>query len=191
MSNRMQIPTPASRRKIYNKLVLKGAKQHNLKDVTADFPLNTLTVVTGVSGSGKTTLVKQILYPALKKHLDLPHPTAPGLHKSLEGDVDVITQIEMISQSPIGRSSRSNPITYVKAYDAIRKLMSSQQLSLIRGYKPGHFSFNVEGGRCETCKGEGEQVVEMQFLADVRLECEECRGKKFRAEVLEVNYKGK
>ena len=105
--------------------------------------------------------------------MDLPHPTAPGLHKSLEGDLGVVTQIEMISQSPIGRSSRSNPITYVKAYDAIRKLMSSQQISLIRGYKPGHFSFNVEGGRCETCKGEGEQVVEMQFLADVRLECEE------------------
>ncbi len=191
MSNRMQIPVPASRRKIYNKLVLKGAQQHNLKNVTVDFPLNTLTVVTGVSGSGKTTLVKQILYPALKKQLDLPHSTAPGRHDSLEGDVGVITQIEMISQSPIGRSSRSNPITYVKAYDSIRKLMSSQQLSLIRGYKPGHFSFNVEGGRCETCKGEGEQVVEMQFLADVRLECEECRGKKFRAEVLEVNYKGK
>ena len=191
MSNRMQIPTPDTRRKIYNKITLKGAQQHNLKNVTVDFPLNTLTVVTGVSGSGKTTLVKQILYPALKKHLDLPHPTAPGRHEALEGDVAVITQIEMISQSPIGRSSRSNPITYVKAYDSIRKLMSSQQLSKIRGYKPGHFSFNVEGGRCETCKGEGEQIVEMQFLADVRLECEECRGKKFRAEVLEVNYKGK
>ncbi|MEM6318741.1 MAG: excinuclease ABC subunit UvrA [Bacteroidota bacterium] len=191
MSDRMSIPTPDNRRKIYNKIILTGARQHNLKNVTVDFPLNTLTVVTGVSGSGKTTLVKQILYPALKKHLGLPHPTAPGQHKALEGDLSVITQIEMISQSPIGRSSRSNPITYVKAYDAIRKLMSSQQLSLIRGYKPGHFSFNVEGGRCEECKGEGEQIVEMQFLADVRLECEECKGKKFRSEVLEVNYKGK
>lgn len=191
MSNRMQIPLPTNRRKIYNKLSLKGARQHNLKNVTADFPLNTLTVVTGVSGSGKTTLVKQILYPAIKKHLELPHPTAPGLHESLEGDLEVITQIEMIDQRPIGRSSRSNPITYVKAYDAIRKLMAGQQASLIRGYKPGHFSFNVEGGRCETCKGEGEQIVEMQFLADVRLECESCKGYKFRSEVLEVQYKGK
>ena len=191
MSNRMQIPTPDNRRKVYNKVILKGARQHNLKNISVEFPLNTLTVVTGVSGSGKTTLVKQILYPALKKYLDLPHPTAPGQHDSLEGDLSVITQIEMISQSPIGRSSRSNPITYVKAYDAIRKLMSAQQLSLIRGYKPGYFSFNVEGGRCETCKGEGEQIVEMQFLADIRLECEECKGKKFRSEILEVKYKGK
>ena len=191
MSDRMKIATPSSRRKIYNKIVLKRAKQHNLKEVTAEFPLNTLTVVTGVSGSGKTTLVKQILYPALKKHFDLPHPTAPGRHEALEGDLAAITQIEMITQSPIGRSSRSNPVTYVKAYDEIRKLMSKQQASLIRGYKPGHFSFNVEGGRCETCKGEGEQVVEMQFLADVRLECEECKGRKFRSEVLEVEYKGK
>jgi len=191
MSERMQIPTPTSRRKIYNKLLLKGAKQHNLKNVSVKIPLNALTVVTGVSGSGKTTLVKQILYPALKKHLDLPHPTAPGSHKSLEGDLQAIQQVEMITQSPIGRSSRSNPITYVKAYDDIRKLMSSQQGSLIRGYKPGHFSFNVEGGRCETCKGEGEQVVEMQFLADVRLECEDCKGKKFQREVLEVQYKDK
>ena len=150
-----------------------------------------MTVVSGVSGSGKTTLVKQILYPALKKHFELPHPIAPGRHEALEGDLAAITQIEMITQSPIGRSSRSNPVTYVKAYDEIRKLMSQQQASLIRGYKPGHFSFNVEGGRCETCKGEGEQVVEMQFLADVRLECEECKGRKFRSEVLEVEYNGK
>ncbi len=191
LSNRMSIPIPASRRKIYNKIILKGAKQYNLKDLTVEFPLNTLTVVTGVSGSGKTTLVKQILYPALKKHLDLPHPSAPGWHDSLEGDLAMVTQVEMITQSPIGRSSRSNPITYVKAYDSIRKLMAGQQLSLIRGYKPGHFSFNVEGGRCETCKGEGEQVIEMQFLADVRLECEECKGNKFRSEILEVNYKGR
>ena len=191
MSERMEIPTPDSRRKIYKKIQLKGAKQHNLKDVSVDIPLNALTVVTGVSGSGKTTLVKQILYPAFKKHLEQPHPIAPGRHDSLEGDLDSVTQIELITQSPIGRSSRSNPVTYVKAYDEIRKLMSKQQASLIRGYKPGHFSFNVEGGRCETCKGEGEQVVEMQFLADVRLECEECKGKKFRSEVLEVQYKGK
>ncbi len=191
MSERMKIPTPDSRRKIYKKIQLKGARQHNLKNVSVDIPLNTLTVVTGVSGSGKTTLVKQILYPAIKKHLDQPHPIAPGRHDALEGDVDSVSQIELITQSPIGRSSRSNPVTYVKAYDEIRKLMSKQQASLIRGYKPGHFSFNVEGGRCETCKGEGEQVVEMQFLADVRLECEECKGKKFRSEVLEVQYKGK
>jgi len=191
MSNRMEVPLPSTRRKIYSKIQIKGARQHNLKNISTEIPLNVLTVVTGVSGSGKTTLVKQILYPALKKQLDQPHPIAPGRHDGLEGDIDQINQVELITQSPIGRSSRSNPVTYVKAYDEIRKLMAKQQAAAIRGYKPGHFSFNVEGGRCETCKGEGEQIVEMQFLADVRLECEECKGKKFKSEVLEVNYNGK
>ncbi len=191
MSGRMEIPTPNIRRKFVKKLELVGAAQHNLKDIDVTFPLETLTVVTGVSGSGKTTLVKQILYPALKRYLGEAHPTAPGTHYALEGDLKTITRIEMVSQSPIGKSSRSNPVTYVKAYDAIRKLFTSQQLSKIRGFKPKHFSFNVEGGRCETCKGEGEVTIEMQFLADVRLTCEECNGDRFKQEVLDVRYKEK
>ncbi|MEM6699479.1 MAG: excinuclease ABC subunit UvrA, partial [Bacteroidota bacterium] len=191
MSGRMEIPVPPIRRKFSNSIWLKGASQHNLKNVDAQFPLNTLTVVSGVSGSGKTTLVKQILYPALKRHLGENTAVAPGVHKSLGGDLRAITQVEMVNQSPIGKSSRSNPVTYVKAYDSIRKLMSDQQLSKIRGFKPKHFSFNVDGGRCDTCKGDGEQVIEMQFLADVRLECEECGGKRFKQEVLDVEYRGK
>ncbi len=191
MSGKMEIPVPSLRRKFVNSIWVKGATQHNLKDIDAQFPLNTLTVVSGVSGSGKTTLVKQILYPALKRHLGEAHPTAPGQHRELDGELNQITQIEMVNQSPIGKSSRSNPVTYVKAYDAIRQLMANQQLSRIRGFKPKHFSFNVEAGRCETCKGEGEQVIEMQFLADVRLVCEECKGFRFKQEVLDVRYKGK
>jgi excinuclease ABC subunit A len=147
-------------------------------------------VVSGVSGSGKTTLIKQILYPALRR-LKGEVAEKPGFHKNLEGDVDYISQVEMVDQNPIGRSSRSNPVTYIKAYDEIRDLFSKQHLSKLRGFLPKHFSFNVDGGRCDTCKGEGEQVVEMQFLADVHLTCEVCGGKKFKEEVLEVTYKGK
>ncbi|MCB0662699.1 MAG: excinuclease ABC subunit UvrA [Saprospiraceae bacterium] len=191
MSEQMQIPVPKNRRKWVRSLDLLGAKQHNLKNIDVKFPLNTLTVVTGVSGSGKTTLVKQILYPALKKHLEEVVPQSPGLHKSLEGDLSILTGVEMVNQSPIGKSSRSNPVTYVKAYDSIRDLMAKQQLSRIRGFQPKHFSFNVEGGRCENCKGEGEIVVEMQFLADVKLECEDCKGQRFKQEVLDVTYKNK
>lgn len=191
MNGTMEIPVPKNRRKFRDSIWVKGARQHNLKNIDVQFPLNVLSVVSGVSGSGKTTLVKQILYPAIKRELGETTTKAPGTHKSLEGDIEQITQIEMINQSPIGKSSRSNPVTYVKAYDAIRKLMSDQQLSKIRGFKPKHFSFNVDGGRCDTCKGEGEQIIEMQFLADVRLECEECKGKKFKQEVLEVRYQGK
>lgn len=191
MSGRMEIPVPSIRRKFTQFIEVKEAAEHNLKDVTAKFPLNTLTVVTGVSGSGKTTLVKSILYPAMKEYLGEAHPFSPGIHSGLEGDLKAITQMEMISQSPIGRSSRSNPVTYVKAYDAIRKLFCNQQLAKIRGFKPKHFSFNVEGGRCETCKGDGEVVIEMQFLADVRLTCEECSGHRFNQEVLDVQYKEK
>jgi len=191
MNGSMSIPLPPRRRKFTRSIHLKGASQHNLKNIDVEFPLSTLTVVSGVSGSGKTTLVKQILYPALLKELGQSYKKAPGIYDELSGDLKTITQVEMINQSPIGKSSRSNPVTYVKAYDAIRKLMSNQQASKIRGYKPGYFSFNVEGGRCETCKGEGEQVVEMQFLADVRLECEDCKGQRFRQEVLEVRYKDK
>ncbi len=191
MSGRMQIPVPPRRRKYTRSIQIEGGAQHNLQDVDATFPLGALTVVTGVSGSGKTTLVKGILYPALKRYRGEAYPTAPGTHSGLTGDLDAITQIELISQSPIGKSSRSNPVTYVKAYDAIRKLFTQQQLSKIRGFKPKHFSFNVEGGRCETCKGEGETTVEMQFLADVKLLCEECNGHRFRQEVLDVRYREK
>jgi excinuclease ABC subunit A len=191
MSGRMSIPVPKVRRALRNRIVLRGAKQNNLQNFDVTFPLNTLTVVSGVSGSGKTTLVKQLLYPALKKRLEENSGAAPGYFDDLEGDVGVLSAVEIISQSPIGKSSRSNPVTYVKAYDGIRLLYSNQQLAKIRGYKPGQFSFNVEGGRCETCKGEGEQVVEMQFLADVRLECEDCRGKRFKQETLDIFYKGK
>ena len=147
-------------------------------------------MVSGVSGSGKTTLVKQVLYPALKK-IKGEFADKVGLHKAITGDIDYITQIEMIDQNPIGKSSRSNPVTYIKAYDEIRDLFARQPLSKMRGFQPKHFSFNVDGGRCDTCKGEGEQVVEMQFLADVHLTCEVCGGKRFKEEVLEVTYKGK
>ena len=191
MNGKMVIPVPTIRRKSSNYLEIKGARQHNLKDIDVKFPLNTLTVVTGVSGSGKTTLVKKILYPALQQHLGENVKVKPGEFDSLEGSLSQITQIEMVNQSPIGRSSRSNPVTYVKAYDEIRKLFADQHFSLMNGFKAKHFSFNVDGGRCDTCKGSGEIVVEMQFLADVRLECEECKGKRFKESVLNVEYRGK
>ena len=145
-----EIETPKKRRKVVNKVVIEGAEMHNLKDIDVTFPLNTFTVVSGVSGSGKTTLIKSILYPALKKHLGDPIPLSPGKHRKLSGDLSAFTQVELVNQNPLGKSSRSNPVTYVKAYDSIRKLYTSQQLSKIRGYQPKHFSFNVEGGRCET-----------------------------------------
>lgn len=191
MSGRKTIALPTIRRKATHSISIKGARQHNLKNINVTIPLYSITAITGVSGSGKSTLVKQILYPALKERKGETTSTNIGEFDSLEGDVKVITQVEMIDQNPIGRSSRSNPVTYVKAYDDIRDLFTSQPLAHIRGYKPKHFSFNVEGGRCETCKGDGETVVEMQFLADVRLECEECKGKRFRSEILEVTYNGK
>lgn len=190
MTGMMQIPTPSVRRKSVQWLHVNGCKQHNLKNISVKIPLNNLVVVSGVSGSGKTTLVKQILHPALQQMIDPSVAVNLGHFDSLTGDVKAITAIEMINQSPIGKSSRSNPATYVKAYDDIRDLFAKQQLSKIRGYKPGQFSFNTEGGRCEACKGEGEQVVEMQFLADVHLECEECNGKRFKAETLDVRYNG-
>ncbi len=191
MSGRMEIPLPTIRRKATEFITVKGARENNLQNIDVKFPLHNLTVVSGVSGSGKTTLVKQILHPALLREKGESSPKAPGVHDSLEGSIQKITGIEMINQSPIGKSSRSNPVTYVKAYDPIRELFADQQLSKIRAYKPKHFSFNVDGGRCDNCKGEGEQVIEMQFLADVRLECEVCRGQRFKSEVLEVQYKGK
>jgi excinuclease ABC subunit A len=147
-------------------------------------------VVSGVSGSGKTTLVKQVLYPALKK-LKGEFVDKVGFHRDITGDVELIGQIELVDQNPIGKSSRSNPVTYIKAYDEIRDLFALQPLAKMRGFQPKHFSFNVDGGRCDNCKGEGEQIVEMQFLADVHLTCEVCGGKRFKEEVLEVQYKGK
>ncbi|HPI53235.1 MAG TPA: excinuclease ABC subunit UvrA [Chitinophagaceae bacterium] len=177
-------------RKVINKITLSHCTLHNLKDVQVTFPLNMLCVVTGVSGSGKTSLVKHILYPAMKNHLG-DFTVKPGDHEALTGDVSAIKAIEMVDQNPIGKSSRSNPVTYIKAYDEIRTLYAAQHLSKVRGYSPGYFSFNVEGGRCDHCKGEGEIIVEMQFLADVHLTCESCKGKRFKPEVLEVLYQGK
>ncbi len=191
MTGKMQIPLPDVRRKTTEFIHLKGARQHNLKKIDVHIPLHCLTVVSGVSGSGKTTLVRDILYPALLQHLPDGPAKQPGLFDGIEGPVKKISRVEFVNQSPIGKSSRSNPVTYVKAYDYIRDLFSSQQLSKIRGFQPKHFSFNVEGGRCEACKGEGEQVIEMQFLADVHLECEVCKGRRFQQDVLDVEYKGK
>ena len=190
LKGELKITPPATVRKWKQSLILEGARQNNLKDLTVEFPLGILCVVSGVSGSGKTTLVKQILYPALQKLKGEPGEKV-GLHKAITGDVDSISQIEMVDQNPIGKSSRSNPVTYIKAWDEIRDLYARQPLSKMRGFQPKHFSFNVDGGRCDTCKGEGEQVVEMQFLADVHLTCEVCHGKRFKEEILEVTYREK
>jgi excinuclease ABC subunit A len=190
LSGHYKIEPPAHIRKWKRSITLEGCRQHNLKNIDVEFPLNVLCVISGVSGSGKTTLVKQILYPALMK-LKGEFTDRVGNHRQMTGDLDAVTQIEMIDQNPIGKSSRSNPVTYIKAYDEIRDLFSKQPLSKMRGFQPKHFSFNVDGGRCDTCKGEGEVIVEMQFLADVHLTCETCGGKRFKDEVLEVHYKGK
>ncbi len=190
LTGELSIDPPVTIRKWKRSITVEGARQHNLKNITVEFPLNLLCVVSGVSGSGKTTLVKQILYPALQK-VKGEFADKVGMHRAITGDIDFITQIEMIDQNPIGKSSRSNPVTYIKAYDEIRELYANQPLSKLRGFQPKHFSFNVDGGRCDTCKGEGEQVVEMQFLADVHLTCEICGGKRFKEEVLEVTYKEK
>ncbi len=190
LKGELRIEAPKKVRKGTSSIRVEGARQHNLKDITVDFPLNVLCVVSGVSGSGKTTLVKHVLYPALKK-LQGEATDKVGFHRAMSGAVDDITQVEMVDQNPIGKSSRSNPVTYIKAWDHIRDLYSSQPLSKMRGFQPKHFSFNVDGGRCDACKGEGEKIVEMQFLADVHLTCEVCHGRKFKEEVLEVQYKGK
>jgi len=190
LSGVLKIEPPKAVRKWNRSIKVEGARQNNLKNITVEFPLNVLCVVSGVSGSGKTTLVKQILYPALQK-IKGEFIDKAGLHKAITGDVEYISQIEMVDQNPIGKSSRSNPVTYIKAYDEIRDLYSSQPLSKMRGFQPKHFSFNVDGGRCDACKGEGEQVVEMQFLADVHLTCDVCGGKRFKEEVLEVKYRDK
>jgi len=185
-----KIEIPAKRKISKNYIEIIGAREHNLKGVDAKFPLNALTVVTGVSGSGKSTLVKDILYPALQKQL-YKYGDKPGQFTHLNGNYSSIKNVEFIDQNPIGRSSRSNPVTYIKAYDDIRALYTNQKLSKIRGYKAKHFSFNVDGGRCETCKGEGEVTIGMQFMADVHLPCETCHGKRFKKEILEVQFENK
>lgn len=185
-----KIPVPMVRRKWKDSVLITGARENNLKNLTVKFPLGALTVVTGVSGSGKSTLIKKILYPVMGR-LSGSVSETPGKYDRLGGDFTKITQVEFVDQNPIGKSSRSNPISYVKAYDAIRTLYSEQPISAQRGYKPSHFSFNVEGGRCDTCEGEGEIKVEMQFMADIFLKCESCHGKRFKQEVLEVEHKGK
>jgi excinuclease ABC subunit A len=190
LNGTLSIEPPKAVRKWKSSIVVEGARQHNLKNITVEFPLNVLCVVSGVSGSGKTTLIKHILYPALQK-LKGEAGDKMGLHKGITGDIDAITAVEMVDQNPIGKSSRSNPVTYIQAWNHIRDLYAAQALSKIRGFQAKHFSFNVDGGRCDACKGEGEKIVEMQFLADVHLTCEVCHGRKFKEEVLEVQYKGK
>lgn len=184
------IPVPKKRRTSNNKLTVKGARQNNLKNISVNIPLNSLVCITGVSGSGKSTLIKDILYPAIRKELG-QFGDFQGNFSELSGDFKMVKAVEFIDQNPIGKSSRSNPITYVKAFDDIRDLFCRQQISKVRGYKPGFFSFNVEGGRCEVCEGEGEITVGMQFMADVHLPCDNCNGKRYKSETLEVEYRGK
>jgi len=190
LSGKEKIVVPSVRRKWKDSITIVGARENNLKNLKVSFPLEALTVVTGVSGSGKSTLIKKILYPATGRANGSVAET-PGKYDQLTGDIAKISHVEFVDQNPIGKSSRSNPISYVKAYDAIRQLYADQTLSQQRGYKPSHFSFNVEGGRCETCEGEGEIKVEMQFMADIFLTCESCHGKRFKQEVLEVEHNGK
>lgn len=182
-----EIAIPAERRTSNSSITIKGARENNLKNIDVTFPLNMLTVVTGVSGSGKSTLVKKLLYPVILKEVG-GYGEKAGQYTAVEGNYKHIKHVEFVDQNPIGRSSRSNPVTYIKAYDDIRSLFASQKLSKIRNYQAKHFSFNVDGGRCEKCKGEGEITVEMQFMADVHLECDTCRGKRFKKEVLEVKF---
>ncbi|RIV68853.1 excinuclease ABC subunit UvrA [Flagellimonas aequoris] len=190
LNGTMEISVPKERRNSKHYIQIKGARENNLKNIDVIFPLNMLTVVTGVSGSGKSTLVKKILYPSILKEIG-GYGEKAGQFTSMEGKYAHIKHVEFVDQNPIGRSSRSNPVTYIKAYDDIRSLFASQKLSKLRGYQAKHFSFNVDGGRCEKCKGEGEITVEMQFMADVHLECDVCNGKRFKKDILEVQFEGK
>ena len=190
LNKEFKIEIPKKRRKS-NKLVkMKGCRANNLKNIDVDFPLDSLVAVTGVSGSGKSTLVKNILYPALNNKL-IGYGDKPGEFDGIFGNIDSINFVEFVDQNPIGRSSRSNPVTYIKAYDEIRSLFSNQRLSKIRDYQPKHFSFNVDGGRCPSCKGEGIVTIEMQFMADVKLKCESCKGRRFKDSILEIKFEGK
>ncbi len=190
MTGAMRIEEPAMRRKWHSYIVIRGARANNLKDIDVKFPLHTITTVTGVSGSGKSTLVHEILFNAIAARLGNGE-SKPGRHSALEGDISSITAIELIDQNPIGKSTRSNPVTYLKAFDDIRKLFAEQQAAVQSGFKPAHFSFNVEGGRCEECQGEGIIRVEMQFMADVELTCEACKGMRYKRDILDVKYNGK
>jgi excinuclease ABC subunit A len=182
-----KIEVPKKRKKSAYKIQLEGCREHNLKNIDIEIPLGCMTVVSGVSGSGKTSLVKRILYPALLRYFDI-YSEKPGSYSELKGDLHTLKSVEFVDQNPIGRSSRSNPVTYIKAYDEIRALFSNLKLSKLRNYQPKHFSFNVEGGRCDSCKGEGTITIEMQFMADVVLECEHCKGKRFKKEIQEVKF---
>ena len=190
LSGKDSIPIPSVRRKSKDAILIHGARENNLKNIDIKIPLDSLVMITGVSGSGKSTLVKKIIYPALGKLLGTVNETT-GKFDKLAGDYQKIAQVEFVDQNPIGKSSRSNPVTYVKAYDAIRQLFADQPLAKQRGYKPSHFSFNVEGGRCEVCQGEGLVKIEMQFMADIQLTCEACSGRRFKQEVLDVKFKEK
>ena len=190
LSGETILPIPSTRRKWKESILVRGAEHNNLKKIDVAFPLGVLTVVSGVSGSGKSTLIKNILYPALGKRLGTVGELT-GKMQSIEGDLRKVSQIEFIDQNPIGKSSRSNPVTYVKAYDTIRQLFTQQPLSKQRAYKPAFFSFNVDGGRCDTCQGEGVVKIEMQFMADIFLTCESCKGQRFKKEILEVKYEEK
>ena len=190
LNGSQEIEVPKKRRSSKYSVIIKGAREHNLKNIDVTFPLNMLTVVTGVSGSGKSTLVKRILYPALLKSIG-GYGEKAGEFTSIEGNFSTVKFIEFVDQNPIGRSSRSNPVTYIKAYDDIRALFAKQKLSVLRNYQPKHFSFNVDGGRCDTCKGEGAVTIEMQFMADVQLLCDDCNGKRFKKQVLEIKFNGK
>jgi len=190
LTGREKIDIPQTRRKWSNYIEITGARENNLKNVNVKFPLNTICVVTGVSGSGKSSLVTKILYPAMAKMFG-GFSEKTGQHDIIRGDFNLITSVEFVDQNPIGKSSRSNPVTYLKVYDEIRKLYSELQSSKYNGFKPSHFSFNIEGGRCEECQGEGEITVEMQFMADIHLVCESCKGKRFRDEILEITFEEK
>lgn len=185
LNGSLTIETPKIRRKFKNYIEIKGARENNLKNIDVIFPLECLTVISGVSGSGKSTLIKKILYPVLQKHIT-GIGEKPGEFTELSGSYKFLKHIEYVNQNPIGKSSRSNPVSYIKAYDDIRDIFSKQPLAKMRNYQPKHFSFNVEGGRCEVCKGDGTITVEMQFMADVHLECDACKGKRFKKEILEV-----
>ncbi|MEO2061774.1 MAG: excinuclease ABC subunit UvrA [Christiangramia sp.] len=190
LNGRLQIEIPEKRRQSKNQIKILGARENNLKNIDVEIPLGVFTAITGVSGSGKSTLVKKILYPAIQKELG-GYGEKAGQFSGIEGNFKNLGTVEFVDQNPIGRSSRSNPVTYIKAYDDIRNLFADQRLAKLRGFKAKHFSFNVDGGRCETCKGEGEVTIEMQFMADVHLECETCNGKRFKKEVLEVTFHDK
>ncbi|MCA1752312.1 MAG: excinuclease ABC subunit UvrA [Flavobacteriales bacterium] len=190
LTGRVEIAVPEKRRKWKHKITVKGASQNNLRNIDVEFPLECLTAITGVSGSGKSTLVRNILYPALQKQFGAYGEKA-GDFDELGGNLQAIKAVEFVDQNPIGKSSRSNPVTYVKAFDDIRNLYASQKMAQVRNYKPGHFSFNVKGGRCETCEGEGVVRIEMQFMADIALTCDSCKGRRYKSDTLEVKYRGK